>query len=395
MSEILSEYHFDSLNKFASTLQKSDWSSVTIEIAKNYLQQLNTYFEQVHADAETFGVNQKLLDEAKRIYNTCKNIILSHITTMSRRSPPFLGFDIEEETDFPPPPGAVGSFSGDYIAWCDFFSRFVEHVHNNRMISNSEKLRRLLATVTGKAARVLGNWAIRDENYMKAFNKLRAVYSNKYLVGSRIIEAMANRPPIDSTFDSLQSLIEEIEELERNFATIGMPPDHWDRLIVFVVEKRLDDRSREGWMGIRHGDPNGMPSLADMMSFLRGRALALPSTSDGARMQWSGFPRFGRMSPPVEPKTEGRQQKAAAKKAMKNSECYICHREVHEDRTECKDCPALAHFKCLKGAEVVKNKKESRNWKCNKCLRCGICHSTNRVVSLTSNRMKFLPFLLH
>lgn len=387
MSDVLRDYHFDSLKKFATTLKYSEWSEVNEEIADYYLQQLNKKYQQVLLDTRALGRDPNISDEAERIYGRCKGIIEAHVAKMSRSgpAPQYFGVETHVESEMPQQPGDVGYFSGEFIDWCEFLERFNTIVHSNNQLGHAEKLRRLLAAVTGKAARVLGHWPIHDTQYVPAINKLRAVYGNKYLIACSHIEAMEARPPIDSTYESITELIMEVEKMKNDFRKMEMPAGHWETTIVTCIQKRLDERSKESWIGIRHGDPTGMPTLSDMMSFLRGRALALPSTNGSAQSFWS--PKMNRNSPPPSanvttfPKVETKKSRNSGPKALKNGDCYICQSTVLDDAQECRDCPAMVHFCCLRNADVVRNRKEAKQWKCKNCLRCAECHSTSKIVS--------------
>lgn len=382
MSDVLREYHFDSLKTFATILKRSDWSEVSKEFTDSYLRQLNHNYQQVLLDSQNLDCNSNLLVEAEKNYVTCKKIIDTHIATMNPRNTQYFGEENRFDSDMPPQREEVGYFSGSFIDWCEFLERFNRNVHSNNQFTNAEKLRQLLDAVTGHAARVLGRWDINDANYLPAINKLRAVYGNKYMIASAHIDALEAQPTVDSTFDSITSLIDEVEKVQRVFSKMGMSPGLWEQTIVRVVGKRLDERSKESWITIRHGDATGTPTLEDMLMFLRGRTLALPSTSHTTQIPWNRFDsQYNQNSSYTGPKTEPKPPRNSGKMSMKNSDCYICQSPVRDDQIECLDCPVLAHFRCLKNAGVVKNKKVSRNWKCQKCLRCAHCRSTSKMVS--------------
>lgn len=391
MSYVLREYHFDSLKKFATTLKHSDWSDVDIEIAENYMRELHKKYQQVQTDTKTLGRDPVLLAEAELIYGMCRQIIEAHVAKMNRRvaSPQYFGVvtDDEVELELPLPPQDVGHFDGSFIDWCDFLERFNAIVHSNNQLSNVEKLRRLLQAVTGDAARELSRWPILDSQYVPAINKLRAAYGNRYLIARSHIEAMEARPPIDSTYESIYQMIREIEKARKDFTKMQVSLDRWELMIIAAMEKRLDDRSKESWMGIRHSDQTGDPTLSDLMTFLRGRARALPSTSSRSHMFWSGptskmFQESSQRSPspaPV-PKVEAEtpQNSQPGRKSLKNGECLVCCSAVHEDRIECRECPAVVHYRCLRNAGMVKTKKEANQWKCKNCLRCAGCRGTKK-----------------
>lgn len=387
---LLRDYHFNSLKTFVTALKESDWSDVGREFAYSWLVQLNKKFQQVQRDTQILRRNSRrnALAEAERMYESCKQIIHRHIATMNPDNSFSLGgHGSQFRTELPAQLPEIGSFSGEFIDWYDFFERFKIGVHSNNRLTNAEKLRQLLGAVSGKAARVLGHWELCDNNYMRAIEKLEKVYGNKYLIARSHIEVMETRPQIDSSFESIENLIEEIEKLTSTFSKLEIPPAHWDQTIITIVEKKLDQLTHEIWVGIRHGDSVGMPTLADMLTFLQGRKLSVsitPRASTSAHMPFNRYgPKFcGRSLPPT-PKFEEIQLKSknSGRKFLKNGECYICCGAVLLDQIECQDCPALVHFCCLKNAGIVKNKKEARHWKCTKCLRCALCHSTNKMVS--------------
>lgn len=385
MSDLLRDYHFNSLKNFVETLENSEWSSVGKEIADSYLLQLRNNFQQVLKDTKTLGRNsgRHMLAEAERMYKACEQTIHTHISTMNGDNSFFVGRGSQFRPELPPQVEDIISFSGELVDWCDFFERFNISVHSNRRLTDAEKLRQLLRAVSGNAARLLGHWELCDNNYMRAIEKLKSVYGNKYLIARSHLRVMEMRPQIDSSFESLEKLIEEIDKLETTFFKLDMPPGHWEPTIITIVEKRLDQITHEIWVGIRQGDNFGMPVLADMLKFLRGRKLAV-SFSSGARASEHMFSSYGteicdNTSPPkleeIQPKSRN-----SGRKSLKNGDCYICRGAVLQDQIECQDCPAVVHFCCLKNAGVVKNKKEARHWKCNKCLRCASCYSTNKMV---------------
>lgn len=389
---VLYEYHFDSLKTFAATLKKSDWTNVTREFLDYYLANLNDKYQQVVQDTQALGRNENSV-EAEQIYSKCKKIIEQHIARVGKMNRPtsqYFGQEDETSLEMPPPHEETVTFSGNYIDWCDFIESFSSSVHFNKQMSNAEKLRRLLASVTGHAARVLGNWSIFDGNYISAINKLRGIYGNKYLIARSHIEALESRPPICSTFESITELVDEIERLTSRFNKVDMPAGYWDATIITVVEKRLDERTKESWTAARHGEATAMPTLPDLVNFLRCRALAIPSTSSGASTSshnpW--MPKFQRKQSPLLPKMEmsyhANSNRNTGRKAVKNGDCYICQNEVHTDCIECQECPASVHFKCLKNAGVVSNKKAAQRWKCNKCLRCAQCRGSNKTVKMVS-----------
>lgn len=384
---VVPDYHFDSLKKFASTLKNSDWSEVDKPMADYYMHQLKKKYDKVVLDPH-FGSNESSLEEAKQIYRSCHDVIESHIAKLGANITPQIYFGVENcaETESMQLPQDVSEFSGSFIEWCDFMERFNTIVHLDTRLTKTDKLCRLLELVTGNAARELSNWVVDDNHYLPAINKLRSVYGNKYLIARAHVEAIESRPPIETTHESVTALMKEIAKAEKDLARMRLPSERWELLVIAAAEKRMDEQSRLNWMAIRLGEAVEMPTLAGLQVFLQGRAFTMPSSSNVSRSFWpdSNSTMFSQASTTAstsKPKLETTKARSSARKWPKNGACFICQTEVTKDQIECRDCPALAHYRCLNNSGQVKNKKDARIWKCHKCLRCAKCYSTKKMVS--------------
>lgn len=80
-----------------------------------------------------------------------------------------------------------GEFKGDYLQWQSFLDRFTAAIHENNKVSTIRKFHFLRASVTGAAARAMGNWPFTEQNYIRAWNRLIEVYEDEYLVVQMLV----------------------------------------------------------------------------------------------------------------------------------------------------------------------------------------------------------------
>jgi len=76
----------------------------------------------------------------------------------------------------------------------------------------------------------------------------------------------------------LRSLIDTSKECIRALQTLGLPVQHWDGILVFLMSQRLDPVSRQFWE-LSMLDTN-VPILQDFLKFLESRARALAASGE-------------------------------------------------------------------------------------------------------------------
>lgn len=65
-----------------------------------------------------------------------------------------------------------GDFDGTLTKWQGFHDRFVAAIHDNAQVTPAYKFSYLKKSLTGRAARTLGEWQLTDENYQEAWERL-------------------------------------------------------------------------------------------------------------------------------------------------------------------------------------------------------------------------------
>lgn len=382
------EYRFDALKTFARTLLSSDWSQVTLDIAEDHTTQLTAIYTQFLVEAQKIEYRSKLVAEAQRIHLQTQRLIDEK---MSSSDLEYFGdttthLRIEPLSHEP----TIEPFAGEFREWCRFLERFNKCIFSDKKYSDEEKLHILRHSLRGKAAQLVE----RARNCEAALHTLRNAYGNKFLIVESHLDYFREQPKVDRL--TIRSLMNEIAQMKADFEKMKLP-NALDYQIMREVKLRLCGPLLAAWNQKRDPIKTEMPSLLDMEMFLKEQ---MNNGSDGVnylRFNWSGSPPTNESTSyelysPFSPKREMRSAAAMpampttpiyCKPFMKNTSCCLCNHTVEQaDRIECAHCPTLAHFVCLKNAESIRYKKQTRGWTCKKCLRCALCRSTSRVVSV-------------
>lgn len=165
----------------------------------------------------------------------------------------------------------IPTFDGDFSKWQEFRDMFMAMV-DARPISNVQKLQYLKNSVKGSAASVLGNWQLSGNNYEAAWQSLSDVYEDDYLIVKTHLDRLFRLPKIRDVYDSLRTTIDTSNEAVRSLQALNVPVDHWDTILVYMLEERLGDNLKEAWDLKR--PTAGLPTLKDILAFLSTRARA-------------------------------------------------------------------------------------------------------------------------
>ena len=178
--------------------------------------------------------------------------------------------EVSENTDIKLPRITLPVFDGDYKDWTLFESIFTDLIHNSPHISNSQKLHYLKANVKGSAAELIKSFAITDENYAEAWAILENRYNNKRFIIDLHLKTFFNMPNLSSESASgIRKLVDTSGEVFRQLATLGIPIQHWDVILVHILVDKIDSETRRQWelKLVR----NVLPSFKDLLNFLEAR----------------------------------------------------------------------------------------------------------------------------
>lgn len=177
-----------------------------------------------------------------------------------------------DRADLLPDRCKIAPFYGDFSKWQEFRDMFLAMV-DSRPISNVQKLQYLKNSVKDSAANVLGNWQLSADNYYAAWQSLKDVYEDRYLIVKAHLNKLFGMPNVRDNYDGVRAVIDTTNEAVRSLKVLGVQVDHWDTILVYMVESRLNGNLKEAW-DLRRIVDDGLPSLKDMLAFLSARARA-------------------------------------------------------------------------------------------------------------------------
>ncbi len=150
-------------------------------------------------------------------------------------------------------------------------------IHNSSL-NKVEKLTHLKTLLTGEAAKQIRNLTLIEANYDIAWTTLQERYENKRELVISVIKRLLSHPVLtNTTATAVRSLVDTTKECVRSLEVLGVPTQHWDVLIFYILYTKLDNPSRELWV---QGLPdNNIPDLAKMYEFVEKRAQALESNN--------------------------------------------------------------------------------------------------------------------
>ncbi|XP_055910567.1 uncharacterized protein LOC129944933 [Eupeodes corollae] len=127
-----------------------------------------------------------------------------------------------------------GEFDGVITKWQGFRDRFLAAVHENKNISPAYKFAYLKGSLTGKAARTLGEWQLTESNYAEAWQRLNDVYSRQYATCRELLRQFFRLPSLmeHPRAAELERMSNVTHETMRQLKAQGIPTESWDMIVV-------------------------------------------------------------------------------------------------------------------------------------------------------------------
>lgn len=176
------------------------------------------------------------------------------------------------------------TFDGALTQWETFCDRFRSLIHNDKLLSNADRLHYLCSCVKEEASKALSHLAMTDANFDVAWQIFVERYDNKRRLVNVYMHKLANLPQVSSeNAYELHSLLDQVNSAMQALKNLGLPVEHWDAVFVYHTTQRLDKASRQAWE-MKLGNSSDPPSFADLYEFLESQVLEsmLPSKSESS-----------------------------------------------------------------------------------------------------------------
>lgn len=286
----------------------------------------------------------------------------------------------------------IPRFDGRHQSWLEFRDSFISLIHDNEGIDDINKLRYLQTSLQGSPALlVLENLEICAANYRQAWKSLCERFDKPRLLVNKHLECLFNIDPINTESSSnIRRLVDLTNTNIRALTTLKQPVQYWDRIIVYLTERKLDTITSREWEQHRGSQLDEFPLLSDILNFLNNKADYLASLEESAQNKYT-----------TETKTKtfslNTNIKLMEKQNIQKSTIYKNHNNTNQNTkintnsniNKAKKCPMCSQEHNLFMCEVFRNSSlETRNnvvreaKVCLNCLRSG--HSTQKCKCFTS-----------
>ncbi|XP_045483078.1 uncharacterized protein LOC123688551, partial [Harmonia axyridis] len=259
----------------------------------------------------------------------------------------------------------IPEFQGSYKNWLEFYDSFNALIHTNTGLTDIQKFYYLKNALKGDAAEVIRSLEVSSENYKAAWSLLKTRFENKKMIALNHIESLHKFPPImKESYGQIRKFLDEIRRDLRALRSLGQPVDHWDTLLIFTLEAKLDPVTRREWQ--KSGKVNKFASMEEFLQFLEERCVLLETIESNKTGLKIDKPRFERTS-----KAFVSSFKSCAI-CKENHPLFICKKflglSINERRNEVKRSNCCRN--CLQQGHWAQDCKRSG------CRYCGNKHNT-------------------
>lgn len=278
--------HVNSIREIRRFVDGNDFANASVQrlnvlrtsLVRHYDQFFDSHHELIDggiAQAE-FDVHEALKNEIEGIKTNTETEILEQIANVNRNNQPPAQQPAQPQNNIDLIAQRIenvwGEFDGTQWKWATFRDIFRDVVHNSEM-SNSIKFHHLKKSLKDEAADVLGNWAITNENYPLAWDRLNEVYGHTHQAGTELMQRLYQLPKLSrATRTDLQHMSNVANDVKRQVTALGYDTNHWDLVFITVLEQKLDNKTRVAWELERNQD---RPTLNQLLRFIETRARAL------------------------------------------------------------------------------------------------------------------------
>ncbi|KYQ53839.1 hypothetical protein ALC60_05462 [Trachymyrmex zeteki] len=154
-----------------------------------------------------------------------------------------------------------------------FKDAFTSLIHDNRKLTAIQKFQYLRSSVKDEALQVISGLNTTSENYVIAWDLLRAHYENKKLIINGHLTRLLEFPQITKDkHKTLKQFIVHISTHLKALEVLGQPVDQWDAIIIFLARNKLDFHSQREWEEVvGQQEPDHMLTVEEFLKFLQER----------------------------------------------------------------------------------------------------------------------------
>ncbi|XP_039311989.1 uncharacterized protein LOC120359242 [Solenopsis invicta] len=139
------------------------------------------------------------------------------------------------------------TFSGNIEDWKRYSDTFKTLIHDSEL-SSVQKHQYLVGSLSGPAARIIESIEILEQNYAIAWELLKGRYEDERAIKKRHIQCLFEMPRVHrESSGAIQSLVDHVQKHLRILQSMKLPTESWGELIIFLIERNLDNVTRKSW----------------------------------------------------------------------------------------------------------------------------------------------------
>ncbi|KAL0880858.1 hypothetical protein ABMA27_002041 [Loxostege sticticalis] len=177
----------------------------------------------------------------------------------------------------------IPQFSGSYNEWSAFRDIYTSLIHENKSLSNVQKLHYLKSSLSGDAEQLLKHIPVTESSYENAWTTLTDRYNNKRIIVNSILNKLINQRKLTTaTAKGVKELLDTTNECLNNLKSIDVSIENWDILIIHLTVNKLDNESHKSWEEeLSTIKIDTLPTLKTFLKFLETRFRVLEMIPTG------------------------------------------------------------------------------------------------------------------
>lgn len=174
--------------------------------------------------------------------------------------------------------------------WLPFYDAFNSLINENENLSNVQKFHYLRSSLSAPAIHIIDSLDVTSQNYIIAWELLRKRFDNRNLMIKDYISNLFSLPVVESESSVvLRSLIDNVNKNLRLLTTLEQPVEHWDSIIIHLIETKLDSLTRREWETESNKTATAS-TLKELLQFVENKCIVLESLPPGGSAAKSSTP---------------------------------------------------------------------------------------------------------
>ncbi|KAL1122197.1 hypothetical protein AAG570_003602 [Ranatra chinensis] len=262
----------------------------------------------------------------------------------------------------------VTPFDGDFRSFDAFFASFTSIIHENAILSNTQKLQYLINALDKQTKNIIAHLPLQDASYQRALDLIKARFSNPLRAVTAHTDSILKLPNLDNP--TAKSLRHFIDTHNLNFnALCNLTPNNvsetvYSALILSKLSPQLKSQLHKS------RDSTSLPSVTEIFHFLTEEAVHKETVALYSTATSSGTSNQSRASPTRNPVL-------SFITSAPSSRCIACQLEGHRIYS----CPTFQKLTTKERWDKVKDLKLCSNClsthlksRCKSKHTCSSCH---------------------